>query len=75
LPLKARSQFTETKRLRQIDMAFSDWNFAPTIADDRFTPKVPADYEGIAMVQRARVLRNIPDDAAAPAPAAAPVKK
>jgi hypothetical protein len=75
LPLKARSQFTETKRLRQIDMAFSDWNFAPTIADDRFTPKVPADYEGIAMVQRARVLRNIPDDAPAPAPAAAPVKK
>jgi len=33
---------------------------------------VPADYEGIAMVQRARVLRNIPKDeeGAAPPPAA-----
>ncbi len=73
VPLKARSKFTETKRLRQIDLAFSNWNLAPAIADNRFTPTVPADYEGIAMVQRARVLRNIPEDAAAPA--AAPAKK
>jgi len=73
VPFKFRAEFTENKRLRKIDLAFSNWNFAPAIADDRFTPKVPADYEGIAMVQRARVLRNIPEDA--PAPAAAPVKK
>jgi hypothetical protein len=72
VPLKARSTFTGTKRLRDIEMTFSNWNFAPTIADDRFTPKVPADYEGIAMVQRARVLRNIPDETPAPAE---PVKK
>ena len=36
--------------------------------DDRFTPKVPSDYEGIAILQRARVLKNIPkDDSTAPA--------
>jgi len=72
VPLKARAEFTENKHLREIDLAFSNWNFAPAIADDRFKPKVPADYEGIAIVQRARVLRNIPDE---PPPAAAPVKK
>ena len=73
VPLKARSKFTGTKRLRDIDMAFSNWNFTPALTDDRFTPKVPSDYEGIAMVQRARVLRNIPEDT--PVPAAAPPKR
>jgi hypothetical protein len=68
LPRKFSAEFTEDKRLRKIEVLFREWNFAPQIASDRFTPKVPADYEGIAIVQRARVLRNIKDDAAAPTP-------
>lgn len=73
LPLKFQAAFPDNKRLRQLVLTFSNWNFAPAVTDDRFTPKVPADYEGIAIVQRARVLRNIPEDA--PAAAETPVKK
>jgi hypothetical protein len=61
LPLKSIATFTENKRLRKVDVTFSEWNFSPQIASDRFTPKVPSDYEGIAIVQRARVLRNMPE--------------
>ena len=42
-------------------------------ATNASTPAVPADYEGIAILQRARVLRQHSGDA--PAPAAAPAKK
>jgi hypothetical protein len=61
LPIKAVVEFTDTRRLRKVELVFSDWNLAPQIASDRFTPSVPKDYEGIAMVQRARVLRNVPE--------------
>jgi hypothetical protein len=66
LPRKAVADFAEDKRLRRVELNFSDWNLAPEIASDRFTPKVPGDYEGIAVLQRARVLRNIPLDDTAP---------
>ena len=61
LPIKGAVDFTDDKRLRRVEVAFTNWNLAPQIAGDRFTPTVPADYEGIAMLQRARVLRNIKD--------------
>jgi hypothetical protein len=72
LPRKSRAEFPEEKRLRKVEITFTNWNLAPTIPGDVFTPKVPPDYEGIAMVQRARVLRNLPPD---PAPASNPIKK
>jgi hypothetical protein len=75
LPVKAAAVFTEDKHLRKVEVTLSNWNLAPQVAADRFTPKVPPDYEGIAMVQRARVLRNIPkDDEAPPPPPPAPKK-
>ena len=65
-------KFTDDKRLRRVELVFSDWNLSPQIADDRFSPTVPADYEGIAMLQRARILKNMPkEDAGAPSGAAA----
>jgi hypothetical protein len=73
LPVKGWAKFTQDKRLKKADVAFSNWNFAPQIANDQFEPKVPADYEGVAIVQRARVLRNIPKDE--PAPTGGDVKK
>jgi hypothetical protein len=73
LPTKAVAEFTEDKRLRKVEVSFREWNFAPQIASDRFTPKVPADYEGIAILQRARVLRNVQENA--PAPTAGSEKK
>ena len=74
LPIKAHADFPEAKHLRKVDLKFINWNLSPTLGDDRFKPSVPADYEGIAILQRARVLKNIPAEEAAPA-AAAPVKK
>jgi hypothetical protein len=62
LPRKLVSEFTEDKRLRKIEVTFDNWNFAPQVAENRFNPSVPADYEGIALVQRARVLRNMPKE-------------
>lgn len=62
LPVKAQADFTENPRLRKIGMTFKNWNLAPQIASDRFDPTVPADYEGVAVIQRARVLKNLPKD-------------
>jgi len=72
LPQKTVTEFADNKQIRKIETTFKDWNLAPQIPENRFSPTVPADYEGIAMVQRARVLRNIPKDeeGAAPPPAA-----
>ena len=72
LPKKGVAQFTDDRRLRRVEIVFSDWNLSPQIADDRFSPSVPADYEGIAMLQRARILKTMPkEDAGAPSGAAA----
>jgi len=69
LPLKATSELSEDPRLRKVEVTFTKWDLAPQIAENRFTPAVPADYEGVALIQRARVLRNVPADGAQPAPA------
>jgi len=58
LPQRAIAEFRDDKRLRKIDMTFKDWNLSARIGDDRFSPTVPPDYEGVAIVQRARVLKN-----------------
>jgi hypothetical protein len=68
LPVKAIAEFTDNKRLKRVELTFTSWNLSPQIASDTFTPTVPKDYEGIAMLQRARVLRNIPEGEGEPAP-------
>jgi hypothetical protein len=60
LPIRMTAEFTGNDRLRRIALTFTGWNLAPPIDANRFTPIVPAGYEGIALLQRARVLRNIP---------------
>jgi hypothetical protein len=72
LPRKSRADFTENKRLRKVEMTFTEWNLAPPIADDSFKPNVPPDFEGIALVQRARALRYQPAD---PMPTSGTIKK
>jgi hypothetical protein len=66
LPMKSHADFPDSTHLRRVEVVFSNWNLAPTIGDERFNPAVPADYEGIAILQRARVLRNMPKDEPAP---------
>src|SRR5262245_9750454 len=66
LPKKAMAEFSDDPRLKKTEVTFSDWNFAPQVAANQFDPTVPQDYEGIAIVQRARALKNMPKDEAAP---------
>ena len=57
-----------------VDLTFTAGISSPQITDATFVPKVPADYEGIAILQRAAAVKNA---AAAPAadPAAPATKK
>ena len=41
-----------------VDVTFNRWNLAPQISNATFTPKLPADYEGIAVLQRAAAVKK-----------------
>jgi hypothetical protein len=64
LPRRLTADFKQKRQEGHFDITFTEWNLAPTIAADRFDPHVPSDYEGIAMIQRAAVLENIPKEEA-----------
>jgi len=72
-PLPKRFKVVQKGRTGQpvIDLTFTAWDFAPQITDATFAPKVPADYEGIAVVQRAAAVKDNPvaPDAEPTAPA------
>ena len=74
-PLPKRFKVVQKRRTGQpvIDVTFTAWDLAPQISDATFVPKVPADYEGIAMLQRAAAVKNAA--AATPAEPAAPAAK
>jgi hypothetical protein len=59
-PLPKRFKVVQKRRKGEpvVDVTFDTWNFAPQITDATFDPKVPADYEGIAVVQRAAAVKN-----------------
>ena len=58
--LPKRFKVMQTKRTGQpvFDVTFTAWDVAPQTSDATFTPKVPADYEGIAMLQRAAAVKR-----------------
>ena len=58
LPRRASTTFDSDKRLKRVDTTFRGWDLAPALTDEQFKPTVPADYEGVALLQRAAVLRN-----------------
>ena len=72
-PLPKRFKVVQKGRTGQpvIDLTFTAWDFAPQITDATFVPNVPADYEGIAVVQRAAAVKDNPvaPDAEPTAPA------
>jgi hypothetical protein len=72
LPLKAILRFPNSNRLRAADVTFSNWNLAPDIPADRFNPHVGEDYEGIAIIQRAAIVRHADEKAPATDPAKKP---
>jgi hypothetical protein len=59
-PLPKRLKIVQKRRTGQpvIDLNFTAWDLAPPVTDATFVPKVPAEYEGIAIVQRAAAVKN-----------------
>ena len=74
-PLPKRLKVVLKRRTAQpiVDVTFTAWDFAPQITDATFVPKVPAEYEGIALLQRAAAVKNIA--ATTTSEPAAPAKK
>lgn len=72
-PLPKRYKVTQKARTGQpvIDVTFTAWTLTPGLADGAFAPKVPADYEGIAVLQRAAAVKH---SATATPPAVIPDK-
>jgi hypothetical protein len=68
-PLPARLKVVQKGRTGQpmVDVRFTAWTFAPQTTETTFTPNLPKDYEGIAMLQRAAAVKG-----AAAKPSAAP---
>jgi hypothetical protein len=59
-PLPKRFKIVQKGRSGQpaVDVTFTAWNLAPQIDAEAFKPKVPADYEGIAVLQRAAAVKK-----------------
>lgn len=59
-PLPARFKVVQKDRSGQpaVDVTFTKWDLSPSVGDDTFAPKVPADYEGIAVLQRAAAVKK-----------------
>jgi hypothetical protein len=72
-PLPKRLKVVQKRRTGKpvVDVTFTAWNLTPQVTDATFVPKVPAEYEGIAMLQRAAAVKH----AAVPAEPAAPATK
>ena len=72
-PLPKRFKVLQKQRTGQpvVDLTFTAWDLAPQVTDATFVPKVPAEYEGIAMLQRAAAVKH----AAAPAEPTAPATR
>ena len=64
-PLPKRFKVVQKSRVGRpvIDVTFTKWDLAPRTIDDTFVPKVPADYEGIAVLQRAAAIKHAADPA------------
>jgi hypothetical protein len=70
-PLPQRLRVVQKKRTGQpvVDVTFTTWDFAPQITDATFVPKVPAEYEGIALLQRAAAVKRTADASSGTEPA------
>jgi hypothetical protein len=76
-PLPKRLKVVQKRRTGQpvVVLTFTAWDVAPQVTDATFVPKVPAEYEGIAVLQRAAALKNPATASPASEPAAPATKK
>lgn len=69
LPRRLKATIEAPRGANHIDVTFSRWNLSPQSPDRLFVPRVPPDYEGIALIQRAAILRHArPADSVAQPP-------
>jgi len=76
-PLPKRFKVVQKARTGEpaTDVTFAEWKLGPTITDADFVPKLPAEYEGIAILQRAAAIRHTAPADPPAAPAAPAGKK
>jgi hypothetical protein len=74
-PLPKRLKVVQKKQRGEpvSDIVFTAWNLSASASDATFDPKVPEDYEGIALLQRASALPE-EDDASRSRTPASPAK-
>jgi hypothetical protein len=74
-PLPKRLKVVQKKQKGEpvADIIFTNWNLSAAASDETFDPKVPQDYEGIALIQRASTLPK-EDNASRSRTPAAPAK-
>jgi hypothetical protein len=58
-----------------VDLTFTAWDLAPQVSDATFVPKLPAEYEGIAILQRAAAVKTSASGAPPAEPAPPATKK
>ena len=75
LPRRLKVVRPADKRRPVVDVTFTAWDLTTPATDATFTANLPADYEGIAMLQTAAAVRNRPEDPASPPPASPATKK
>jgi hypothetical protein len=61
-PLPRRLKMIQKARKEKpvADIVFTSWDLAPQFADATFVPNVPAEYEGIAMLQQSAAVKSMP---------------
>ena len=59
-PLPKRLKVVQKRRTGKptVDVTFAAWDLTSELSDATFVPKVPADYEGIAILQRAAAVKH-----------------
>jgi hypothetical protein len=61
LPCKLHISYKSRRGQPTATVRFREWNLAATVTDETFARKIPADFEGIAIIQRvSRVLERQP---------------
>lgn len=75
-PLPKRFRVVQKARAGEpvSDVTFVEWNLSPSLTDVSFVPQLPAEYEGIAILQRAAAVKHTAPADPSAGPAAA-VKK
>jgi hypothetical protein len=66
-PLPTKLSVNYKNRRRMLTAFFKDWDLSPTVAEETFQSRIPDDYEGVAVLQRAAAVLPASKDHPVPA--------